>query len=79
MVISFSDMKRRYSSLADFFKRSGKSRAEMARRWRVTEATISRWVHGSRRPRGQQALDVARDAGVPLASLIGPAQTKDAA
>ena len=72
-------MAKRYTDLADYFDRSGRTRAEMAKRWGVTEATISRWVSGSRRPRGQQALDVSADTGVPLSTLIGPAHGKDAA
>lgn len=63
---------KRHSSLADYFKsRNAMSRAQAAAKWDVTEATISRWVTGSRSPRGDQAIQVSEDTGVPLSALIG--------
>lgn len=63
---------KRHSSLAAYFLSSrAMSRAEAAQAWGVTEATVSRWVTGARTPRGEQAIRVSEDTGVPLAVLIG--------
>lgn len=72
MVIVFSEMpKRTFASLADYFESPhAMSRSEAAAKWQVTEATISRWCSGSRRPRGEQAITVSEDTGVPLSNLI---------
>jgi phosphopantetheinyl transferase (holo-ACP synthase) len=65
-------MAKRFTTLADYFDSpKAMSRAQAAARWSVTEATISRWIHGQRSPRGWQAILVSEDTGVPLSALIG--------
>lgn len=65
-------MAKRIPTLAAYFtSRNAMSRSEAAARWGVTEATISRWISGLRRPRGEQAITVAKDTGVPLSELVG--------
>lgn len=64
-------MRKRYESLAAALADSKQSRADWAKKWGVTEATVSRWVSGSRRPRGEQAITISQDTGVPLSVLIG--------
>jgi len=63
-------MAKRYSSLADYFERSGESRASAAARWNVTEATISRWIAGTRQPDAEQMLQISADTGVPVEALV---------
>lgn len=63
-------MAKRYTSLADYFARSGRTRADAAACWGVTEATISRWISGLRQPQAEHALMVAADTGVPVEALL---------
>lgn len=63
-------MGKRYSSLADYFERTGRPRADAAKAWGVTEATISRWVTGSRQPQGEHLLLVAEDTGLDVVTLL---------
>lgn len=63
-------MKKRYTDLTDYFERSGKTRQEKASDWAVTEATISRWISGSRRPRWEQAVAIAADTGIDVHVLM---------
>lgn len=64
-------MKKQFLDLGDYFRRSGKTRAEKAEKWSVTEATISRWISGSRRPSWEKAVEVSKDTGIPVYALMG--------
>jgi transcriptional regulator with XRE-family HTH domain len=66
----FSMKKEPFKTLRDFFDRSGYTRQEAAERWGVTEATICRWISGSRQPSAEQMLTIEADTGVPLRALV---------
>lgn len=59
-----------YKNLSIALDRAGLSRAELARRAEVTEASISRYLAGKTEPRSAELLRMARVLGVTMEWLL---------
>lgn len=60
----------RYPDLGTFFEKSGTSQADFAARIQKSQSYISKVRHRSIEPNLTDALVIAKEAGIPLASLI---------
>jgi transcriptional regulator with XRE-family HTH domain len=67
-------VQRTYPDLATYFRQSGETQAEFAARLSKSQSYISRVRNGQIEPSLADALVIAREAGVPLESLIKPTQ-----
>lgn len=56
--------------LKDLLQEKGMTQRELADRTGLTEATISRYVNGTRRPRGEALLNIALTLGVTTDYLL---------
>jgi transcriptional regulator with XRE-family HTH domain len=65
--------RRTYPDLAAFFEESDTTQAEFAARINKSQSYVSKVRHGVIEPNLGDALVIAREAGVPLESLIRPA------
>lgn len=50
--------------LRHLMRRDRLTQAQLAKQWRVTQPTISRWLRGTRRPRQQAVRHALLDLGV---------------
>lgn len=62
--------RRTYPDLATYFDQSGETQAEFAARISKSQSYISRVRNGGIEPSLADALVIAREAGIPLESLI---------
>lgn len=58
-----------YSTLADFLRYSGKTQADVARAAGVSQATVSRYLEGTRDLRLSVALKIAHYCRIPIEAL----------
>lgn len=63
-------MKRKPSTLREYLDANGITQAQFARRVGTTQAHVSRVLSGGRVPSLEMAIRIAREAGIPVESLI---------
>lgn len=62
-------MARRYSSLAEFLKRTDTRQVDFAKQLGISQPQLSKIVNGKQRVRLELALKIARLADIPVGSL----------
>ena len=65
-------MPRKAATLAEFLEATGTTQATFAERVGVQQSLISRIVRGERTPSLGLAVRIAKEAGIPVESLLGP-------
>jgi transcriptional regulator with XRE-family HTH domain len=64
------------NALAEFVTKSGMRQAELAAQAKCSRSLISMVLRGSRYPSPALAVRISRITGVPLASLVSPANQR---
>lgn len=63
-------MSKKHQSLGEYLRKTGITQAEFASRLGVKQSQISRIVRGARTPSLPLAIRIAREAGIPVESLV---------
>jgi gp16 family phage-associated protein len=65
---------KRYRSLRQFFQDTGITQDDLAARVGITQAAVSKIMHGDRKPRWGLAKQIAALTGVPIERIYEPQQ-----
>ncbi len=62
-------MVKRYASLRDYLKATGRTQEQLAAQLGVRQGTVNKWVHGAAVPRAAMALRLAKLTGVSVEAM----------